>query len=161
MSERHYPDRPLLGVGAALFTRDLDRVLLVRRAAPPARGLWSVPGGLARAGEPLLDACRREVLEETGLEAELGPVAKVVERIIPDAEGRVEYHYLIVDFMGWAEGTPHAASDAGEAAWVRLDDVAALATTRGLKEGLARALELAQNRPASTPIYDLYVGRSP
>jgi ADP-ribose pyrophosphatase YjhB (NUDIX family) len=101
------------------------------------------------------------VLEETGLEAELGPVAKVVERIIPDAEGRVEYHYLIVDFMGWAEGTPHAASDAGEAAWVRLDDVAALATTRGLKEGLARALELAQNRPASTPIYDLYVGRSP
>lgn len=154
MSSRRYPERPLVGVGAALFTPGLDRVLLVRRAAPPAQGLWSVPGGLARTGESLSDACRREVLEETGLEPDLRDVAKVVERIIPDAAGAVEYHFVIVDFWGLCpDRPPRAASDAAEARWVELERVAELHTTAGLQEGLQRALALARGGQGETPVF--------
>ena len=155
MSERRYPERPLVGVGAALFTPQLYRVLLVRRGAPPAQGLWSVPGGLARAGEPLLEACRREVLEETGLEpTSLHEMAKVVERIIPDAQGRVEYHFVIVDFWGLAPDVePRAGSDAAEACWVELDRVDELRTTLGIAEGVRRALALARGVAPATPVF--------
>lgn len=161
MSGRRYPERPLVGVGAALFTPDLQRVLLVRRAAPPAQGLWSVPGGLARAGESLPEACRREVLEETGLEPELRDVAKVVERIIPDERGAVEYHFVIVDFWGLCpDRPPRADSDASEARWVPVDRVAELHTTAGLDEGVERALALARGVCPATPVLSSLYGVS-
>jgi 8-oxo-dGTP diphosphatase len=155
MTERRYPDRPLVGVGAALFTPALDRVLLVKRGAPPAQGLWSVPGGLARVGEPLLEACRREVLEETGLEPSSPlEIAKVVERIIPDASGRVEYHFVIVDFWGLAPDLePTAASDAAEVRWVPIEGLDELHTTLGISEGVRRALALARGDSPSTPLF--------
>ena len=97
---RRYPDRPLIGVGGIVLAPTLDRVLLIRRAAPPAQGLWSIPGGLVQTGEPLDQACQREVQEETGLVVTVprSQVARLAERIIPDTTGAVEYHYLIVDF---------------------------------------------------------------
>jgi len=160
MTARRYPDRPLVGVGALLFSRDLGQVLLVRRAAPPAEGLWSIPGGLVDVGEPLSDACLREVREETGLEASLGQMAKVVERIIPDDQGRVEYHYLIVDFVGSAEGQPRAGSDAGEAAWFDIDRTAQLPAVLGLRRAIERAGQLARGEAPTTPLYELFVGAS-
>ena len=159
---RRYPDRPLIGVGAILFAVELDRVLLIRRAAPPAQGLWSIPGGLVEVGEGLERACRREVQEEVGLQVELQQVAKLVERIIPDAAGEVEYHYLIVDFWGIAptDVEPIASSDASAARWVPLAEIPELPTTRGLPRAIKRALSLARGEQPDSPLLECFVGVS-
>ena len=145
--DRRYPRRPLCGVGAILFSPDLGEVLLVERGAPPAVGSWSFPGGLIDGGERARDACAREVTEETGLRAfTLEGLALVAERILEDAAGRAEYHYLILDFWGRAteRDAPSPGSDARAARWVRVEEVAALHTTRGVPLAIERALALAR-----------------
>ena len=113
---RLYPERPLVGVGVVV--RRGRAALLVRRAKPPRRGQWSLPGGLLRLGEPVRAAARREVREETGLELGTLELLDVVDCIERDAEGRVRYHYLLVDFTAEAVGgEPRAASDALELRW--------------------------------------------
>jgi 8-oxo-dGTP diphosphatase len=154
MSGRRYPDRPLVGVGAVLLSPGLDRVLLVQRGAPPARGKWSFPGGLVDAGEGLRRACQRELREETGLEAELQDLAVVVERIIPDERGEVEYHYVIVDFWDISAGEPEASSDASAVRWVPVDEVSRLETTRGVPEAIQRALALARGEATGSPLLE-------
>lgn len=122
---------PKIGVGAVIFDPD-SRVLLIKRNAPPARGRWSIPGGKQEAGETLVEACLREVLEETGLAVRLGPIVAVVERI------RDGFHYVIIDF--WAtipqEGplTPHAADDVSDALWVEVDRLSEFDLVEGLSE---------------------------
>lgn len=155
MSPRRYPGRPLVGVGAVLFSPELDRVLLVQRGAPPAEGLWSFPGGLVDAGEPLRQACMREVREETGMEADLNDLAKVVERIIPDNHERIEYHFVILDFWGTASANdqPRAGSDARQVRWVAMDELDSLSTTRGVPEAIRRALQLARGEPTTSPLF--------
>jgi 8-oxo-dGTP diphosphatase len=154
MSGRRYPDRPLVGVGAVLLSPGLDRVLLVQRGAPPARGKWSFPGGLVNAGEGLRQACQRELQEETGLEADLQDLAVVVERIIPDERGEVEYHYVIVDFWDISAGEPEASSDASAVRWVPVDEVSRLETTRGVPEAIQRALALARGEATGSPLLE-------
>lgn len=106
---------PIIGVSAVVFDAH-ERVLLVCRAKPPALGKWHLPGGRLERGESLVEACQREVREETGLEIEVGPVMAVVERRL---EG---YHYVIVDFLAHLidtrEREPEAGDDVSEAAWV-------------------------------------------
>ncbi len=98
---RKYPKQPLLGVGALIFTRSGRRgpILLIERGGEPLKGYWSLPGGLVETGELLEDAVRREILEETGLRVQ--PVSRfgIFERIMRDPKGRVEYHYLLVDYL--------------------------------------------------------------
>jgi 8-oxo-dGTP diphosphatase len=121
-----------LAVGAIII--DGDRVLLIRRAKPPAQDRWSVPGGKVEPGETLEQACAREVREETGLEVEVGPLVEIVERA---GEG---YHYEIHDFHARVRGgTLAAASDCAEVRWVTLDEAAQLPTTDGLLPVLERA----------------------
>jgi len=128
-----------------LFDAKLDHVLLIQRGAEPAKGLWSFPGGLVQVGETVRQACEREVLEETGLAVSLDEVATVVERIVSDDHGRVQYHYLIVDLWGYAPGEqPQARSDAAAVQWCPLTDLSRLATTRGVPEAVHRALLLAR-----------------
>ena len=139
MGSRRYPERPLVGVGAVIV--DGDRVLLVERGQEPQRGAWSLPGGLLELGERLEDAVRREVREETGLEVEVLGVAGVVERILPDAEGRAEYHYVLVDYLcRVAGGTLQPASDASRAAWVPRGELRAYPLSEGTLSFLERAL---------------------
>ena len=116
----------MVGVGGVVI--DGERVLLVRRARPPLKGEWSLPGGLVEAGERLADAARREIREETGLKVRVEGVVKLLERITRDRQGRAKFHYVLVDFLCRVEGgqryrTPMAASDVGAARWVPRADL--------------------------------------
>ncbi|HET6183081.1 MAG TPA: NUDIX hydrolase [Acetobacteraceae bacterium] len=120
MSDREYPPRPIVGIGIVVL-KD-DRVLLVRRAKPPNVGTWTLPGGAQELGETAEAAARRELAEETGIEA--GPLQLVaqVDSIRRDADGRVQFHYTIIDFAAaWAGGEPVAGSDVSEAVWAPVD----------------------------------------
>ncbi len=98
---------------------EAGRVLLVERGQEPQKGLWSLPGGLLEVGEVLTDALRREIREETGLEIRPLEVVEVFERILRDAEGRVEYHYVLVDYLCERTGGElRAGDDAVRAQWV-------------------------------------------
>jgi 8-oxo-dGTP diphosphatase len=107
----------VLGVGAIVLHR--GRVLLVERGNPPLAGWWSLPGGVLEVGETLDEAVRREVLEETGLVVKPAKVVEIFERIMRDEAGRLEYHYVLVDYLcRVAGGELIAASDAARAEWV-------------------------------------------
>lgn len=124
MNDRIFPARPIVGVGVAVL-RD-GRVLLVRRGKPPNEGAWSLPGGAQELGETAEDAARRELLEETGLIVGRLHLAANVDSIHRDPDGRVRWHYTILDFAAeWAGGEARAGGDAAEVAWAdmdRLDD---------------------------------------
>jgi ADP-ribose pyrophosphatase YjhB (NUDIX family) len=119
---REYPAHPVVGVGAVVVCD--GRALIVRRAHEPRKGEWSLPGGLLHLGESLADAARREVREETGLDVELGPILETFDRVHHDGEGRIRYHFVIVDYLAWsATGDAVAGSDAEAVAWVTADDI--------------------------------------
>ena len=128
MIKRDYPTRPLVGIGVVLLkppgATTAGAVLLVRRGKPPAMGRWSLPGGAQDLGETAEHAARRELAEETGLSC--GPLilAANVDSIHHDAEGRVQYHYTILDFAGyWQGGVPVGGSDVTDALFAPLDDL--------------------------------------
>jgi ADP-ribose pyrophosphatase YjhB (NUDIX family) len=137
------PVQPVVAVGAIAFDQD-GRVLLVRRGRPPAAGLWTVPGGRIEPGESAADACAREVAEETGLEVEVVSLAEVIERVGRAADGALEHHFVILDYLVRVRGGAlAAASDATEAGWFTRQEVGGLPTTRGLVAVLERARALA------------------
>lgn len=113
---REYPPQPLVGVGGVIL--EGGKVLLVRRAHEPLRGEWSLPGGVVEVGEKLTEALRREIREETGLAVRVGPLVEVLDRIHRDEQGRVRFHYVLVDYLCHVEsGSAGAASDAAETCW--------------------------------------------
>lgn len=112
---REYPTTPLVGVGALIV--EGGKILLIRRAHEPMKGRWSIPGGLLELGESLQDGVRREVREETGLIVEPEEPIEILDRIYRE-EGRVRFHYVIVDYLCRVTGGAlQAASDAAEARW--------------------------------------------
>jgi len=120
--KRHYPEQPLVGVGAVIFRG--EEVLLVRRAQEPALGEWSLPGGLVELGETLTEALRRELLEETGLTVAIRGIAAVLERIYRDDAGGIPYHYVLVDFLcDYIGGDITAASDINAAHFFPVNDL--------------------------------------
>ncbi len=122
MISREYPNFPLVGVGAVI-TQD-NQVILVRRGQEPSKGDWSIPGGLVNVGETLRDAAIREAFEETGLEVEPTELVELVERIFRDDSGRVQYHYILADFLCRVrKGNLLAGSDALDAKWFRPDEL--------------------------------------
>ena len=132
------PPHPVLAVAAIVFDA-AGRVLLVERGRPPGVGLWSVPGGRVEHGESLAAAVAREVLEETGLAIEVGPLVEVIERLLTGADGA--YHYVILDFLAAPITTdatdapaaaPRGADDARAARWVDAAELATLPLTDGL-----------------------------
>jgi len=135
---RRYPSRPFLGVGALIFQ---DRnLLLVERAKEPLKGFWSIPGGIVEAGEKLEEGIRREVLEETGLEVEPLSIFEIFERIIPDPEGRPEYHYVLIDYLcRTVGGRLEAASDVSRVVWVPEQKLRDYRITEGTLEVIERA----------------------
>ena len=131
----------MVGVGAVVV-RD-GRALLVRRAHEPRKGEWSLPGGLLDLGESLVDAARREVKEETGLDVEIGPMIETFDRVHRDGGGRIRYHFVIVDFVCWSnEGEAVAGSDAEAVAWVSADEIDGYGVNAHAKAVILRGLEV-------------------
>lgn len=138
-----YPDRPVVGVGAVIV-KD-DRALIVKRGHEPRKGEWSLPGGRVELGESLVDAVRREIREETGLEVDVGPVVELFDRI-HHHDGRIRYHFVIVDYLCTCTGgTLCAGDDAEDAAWVTSEELEGYGVnafaTAVIRKGLAMALE--------------------
>ena len=122
---------PVVAVGA-VAVRD-GALLVVERATDPQAGRWSIPGGHVEAGESVVAAVEREVLEETGLALRCGPLLGWAERMGPG------YHFVILDFtVTVPDGCPDpvAGSDATAVAWVPLEEVDALPLVAGLEEFL-------------------------
>lgn len=125
---------------------DGDRVLLVQRGRQPAAGKWSIPGGLVDLGESTADAAQREVLEECGIRVRLAGVAGVVDRVIRDADGRVRYHYVLVDYAAHPESRAvRAGTDAADVRWVPIGEVERYDTTEGLLEMIRCAVAVCQS----------------
>lgn len=119
---RSYPDRPYVGVGIVVFRG--DDVLLAQRGKAPRRNTWSIPGGAQELGETVEEAARRELREETGLEVEFIGLIDVVDSINRDDDGRVQFHYTLVDLAAeWRSGEAVAGSDVAAVKWVKLADI--------------------------------------
>ena len=136
-----YPARPVVGVGAVVL--DGSRVLLVKRAHAPLKGEWSLPGGAVELGETLEAAVAREVLEETGVAVDVGPVVEVLDRVERGPDGRVEYHFVIVDYLCRPRDNRLArGSDADDVRWATLGELSGLRVTQAaidvIHKGLAR-----------------------
>lgn len=134
---RRYPAKPILGVGALVFDGDL--VLLVQRGNEPLKGWWSLPGGAVEAGERVEDAVCREVLEETNLEVRVVRFGEIFERIMPDAAGAIEYHYVLLDYVCEVYGgTLRAGSDSADVRWFSPEELKELPITSGTLEVVER-----------------------
>jgi len=134
---------------------DGGRTLLIRRASPPLKGEWSIPGGLLEVGETLEQGVMRELAEETGLEVRVIELIEVFERIFPappNADGtpgdtrRPQYHFVILDYLCEIRGgTLSAGSDALEFAWASEEELEkfglTVAVLRVLGEAFRRTRE--------------------
>ncbi|MFZ0773341.1 MAG: NUDIX hydrolase [Candidatus Sulfotelmatobacter sp.] len=123
--QREFPEVPLVGVGAVII--EDARVVLVKRRHPPLRDEWSIPGGVLEVGERVREAAVREAREETGLTVEPGELLGVYDRVLRNAEQRVQYHYVLIDFLcRRVAGDLAAASDAAEVRWFTREELAGL-----------------------------------
>lgn len=139
--KREYPETPLVGVGAIIV--EYGRVVLVKRGHPPLAGEWSIPGGVLEVGETIREAAVREAREETSIIVKPVELLGVFDRLMRDQDGRVRYHYVLVDFLcRRLHGDLCAACDAEEARWFSPDEVNQLSlpedTAEVIRLGLAR-----------------------
>ena len=139
--QREFPGLPLVGIGAVIIEE--DRVLLVKRARPPLQDRWSIPGGVLEVGELMREAAVREAREETGLIVEPGELLGVYDRVLRDPEQRVQYHYVLIDFLcRRVGGELQAADDAAEVRWFKRKALDALNLTEDtqdvIRKGFAR-----------------------
>ena len=137
---RSSPTQPFLAVSAAIFRN--GRVLIVCRARPPAHGVYTLPGGGVELGETLEQAVIREVREETGLEIEPIELAGYREMIARDADGRIQWHFVILPFAArWIAGEVTLNEELAEANWLMPSELSRLKTTEGLVAIVAAASE--------------------
>ena len=141
--QREFPETPLVGVGAIII--EDARVVLVKRGHPPLQAEWSIPGGVLEVGELVREAAIREAREETGLTVEPGELVGVFDRVLRDPNGRVQYHYVLVDFLcRRVSGELAAAGDAAAARWFTREELPAMNlaedTLEVIDKGFARAV---------------------
>ena len=143
--QREYPEQPLVGVGAIVIEN--SRVVLVKRAHPPLQNQWSIPGGVLEVGELVREAAVREAREETGLTVEPGELLGVFDRVLRDGNERVQYHYVLVDFLcRRVSGELTAAGDAAAARWFTRDELSVLNLAEDTLEVVLKGLDRAAQR---------------
>jgi ADP-ribose pyrophosphatase YjhB (NUDIX family) len=142
---REYRDAPLVGVGALIWRTDTGQVLLVQRGREPSLGMWALPGGLVEIGETLAEALVREVAEETGLAVRPGPFIDSFEPILRDDDGRVRFHYVVLDYLAfWDAGEPLAGDDASAVGWFVPTALDALPMSPATRAMVHKGITLAQ-----------------
>ena len=140
-TERMYPTRPFVGVGAVVWNGRC--VLLEQRGQPPAQYTWALPGGLIEPGETAESALRREVYEECSIEVRIGPVLGLFEPIEHDSDGRLRYHFVVVDFLAfYLAGELRAGDDAAAARWVDPEHLPEYNLTPATRAMIGKALAL-------------------
>ncbi len=158
MTRRQYPERPVVGVGAVVYVTGAEAarlgvgdapergVVLIKRRDEPLAGQWSLPGGTLEVGETLEAAVARELQEETGLVVEVGPVIDVFDRIMLDAGQRVQYHFVLIDYLcRIAGGSLAHGTDAAAVVVADVDQLAPFDLTQKALDVIARGLALAKN----------------
>nr|MBC7244291.1 NUDIX hydrolase [Chloroflexota bacterium] len=145
---REYPKAPIVGVGAVVVRQ--EKVLLIRRANTPNRGQWSIPGGTVELGETLAQTAIREVREECAIEIEPGDVLSVFDLIQRDTNGRIRYHYVLIDLAArHVSGEAVAGTDAVEVCWADEMDLGRLDIIPRLLPVLRKALQRESQLPNS------------
>jgi 8-oxo-dGTP diphosphatase len=145
---REFPELPLVGIGSIIIEN--DRVLLVKRAHPPIQGQWSIPGGVLEVGELIREAAIREAREETGLIVEPGELLGVYDRILRNPGKRVQYHYVLIDFLcRRIGGELLAASDAAEVRWFTREELAALTLAEDTQDVIRKGFQALHTRNVS------------
>jgi 8-oxo-dGTP diphosphatase len=138
--QREFPEFPLVGVGAIIIEQ--DSVLLVKRARPPLQAQWSIPGGALEIGELVREAVVREAREETGLIVEPGELLGVYDRVLRDDQQRVQYHYVLIDFLcRGIGGELAAADDAAEVRWFTREQLPALTLVEDTLDVIRKGFE--------------------
>jgi ADP-ribose pyrophosphatase YjhB (NUDIX family) len=139
---RHYPERPIVGVGAVVLAED-GQVVLVKRRHEPLAGQWSLPGGMLELGETLEAGVAREIAEETGLAVDVGPMVEVFDRILVDEDGRVRYHFVLVDYLCRPRaGALAAGTDVSEVVFADPERLSPFRLTEKTGDVIARALAI-------------------
>ena len=142
---RQYPSKPVVGIGAVVLD-DRRRVVLVKRRYEPLAGQWSLPGGALELGETLEAGVAREILEETGLIVDVGPMVEAFDRILVDEAGKVRYHFVLVDYLcRIVGGVLQAGSDVVEVQLADPDDLAPLHVAAKARDVIARALVMSES----------------
>ena len=123
---RRYPIRPHIGVGILLIRN--NHLLLVKRKYNPDAGYWSIPGGHLDLGEKVQDAAIREAYEETGFKTEITKLAGIINKIMYDEKGKIEYHYVLINYFvkqieGDVDQPPVADDDALDAKFVPFEEL--------------------------------------
>ena len=133
-----YPKRPIAGVGVVVFRN--EEVLLVKRKNAPYKGQWSIPGGKQRLGETVTQAARRELMEETGVEVNELTLIDVIDIMVPDEEGEILYHYIVVDYRAyWMSGECSPGDDAQDVKWFNLNKIGSLSLLDKTRKTILKA----------------------
>ncbi len=136
-----YPERPIVSVGAIVINNK-NCALIVKRGTEPGKGMWSVPGGKVEFGETLRQAVVRETHEETGMIVEPVDVLQVSDAIYRDNDGRIQFHYIFVDFRCHAlKGELQAATDATDVRWINENELGSVPMTPTAQQVLRKAFE--------------------
>ncbi len=147
MKGRAYPDYPMVGVGAVVFNKN-EKVLLIQRSKDPSAGLWALPGGLVELGEELKKACAREIMEECNIKVTIGEVIDVLDLILKDENGTVQYHYILVDYEAiYLNGELSADTDAKDARWFSHDELISIDIPEATQIILNKAFQKRKTEP--------------
>jgi ADP-ribose pyrophosphatase YjhB (NUDIX family) len=135
---REYPERPFVGVGVVVLRG--NEVLLIQRGKAPNKGQWSIPGGKQRLGETIVQTVHRELLEETRVKIKQPALLDVVDVIMPDDKGEIQYHYTLVDYQAeWLSGECRSGDDADAVKWVSFDELNSVGLLKITREIILKA----------------------